>query len=185
MTIIGTPIASSDLGDESYIETTVDLESRLSDDPRASAIALAAATTAAQSWYLKKATASIDALSLKGTTYYYIDTVDPDDEEQSLQFPRIINGVACDWDDSTDAPVVPEAVKKACVEEAIALYSYYTSDGNTKRTELQAAGVKSFSVGKLSESYGPKSLSRSRGLMSEEAFRLMKPYIAGSVRPIP
>ena len=185
MTIVGTPITSSDLGDDSYIETTSDLETRLADDPRASAIAIAAATTATQAWYLKRATSAIDALNLKGTTYYYINNVDPGDDEQKLQFPRVINGRACDWDDSTNAAVVPEAVKKACVEEAIALYGYYSTTGGSKRAELQAAGVKSFSVGKLSESFGSKPLYRGRGLMSEEAFQLMKQYIAGSVRSIP
>lgn len=184
MTIIGTPIASANV-DESYIESTSDLIERLTDDPRTSAIALAEATTAQITWYLKKATTAIDSLPLKGTTYYYLDRVSPAADEQSLQFPRIINGLACDWDDAVNGPMVPEAVKKACVEEAIALYEFYSSATDQKREKLQRQGVTSYSISKLSESYKAGSTRRLRGLKSEIAYDLLKEYIAGSVRPIP
>lgn len=172
---------------DSYITTIADLETRLTSDPRPAAIALLAASDASQTWYLQKATLLIDALPLKGSTYYYIDKTSPSTDEQARQFPRVINGYAYDWDDSTSTAIVPEDVKKATVEEAIALYDFYVSSpGDQKRRKLQNQGVKSFSIGKLSESYGSVSTSAKwKGLHSQESYDLMKQYIAGAVRPIP
>jgi phosphopentomutase len=102
-------------------------------------------------------------------------------------FPRVINGRVCNWDYEANVELVPEEVMKATVEEAIALYDFYVSSpGDQKRRKLQDQGVKSFSVGKLSESYGNMSTSAKwKGLHSQEAYDFMKQYIAGAVRPIP
>ncbi len=172
---------------DSYITTIEDFEARLASDPRAAAIALLAAESATQTWYLQKATTIIDAMPLKGSTYNYIDKSDPSSDEQALMFPRVINGYAYDWDDATNAAAVPEDVKKATVEEAIALYDFYVSSpGDQKRRKLQDQGVKSISLGDLSESYGGISASAKwKGLHSQEAYDLLKSYIAGAVRPIP
>jgi hypothetical protein len=176
-----TPVTNSYIAD---IET---LELMLASDPRSAAIALLVASDASQTWYLQKATSIIDNLPLKGSTYNYIDKSSPSSDEQALMFPRVINGYAYDWDDSTSTAIVPEDVKKACVEEAIALYDFYVSSpGDQKRRKLQNQGVKSFSIGKLSESYGNVSTSAKwKGLHSQEAYDLLKSYIAGAVRPIP
>ena len=172
---------------DSYIETIEDLETRLTSDPRPAAIALLAADSTTQTWYLQKATKIIDNMPLKGSTYNYIDKSDPSSDEQALMFPRVINDYAYDWDDATSTAIVPEDVKKACAEEAIALYDFYiSSPGDQKRRKLQDQGVKSFSVGELSESYGNMSTSAKwKGLHSQEAYDFMKQYIAGAVRPIP
>jgi hypothetical protein len=172
---------------DSYIETIEDLEARLASDPRGAAIALLAADSDTQTWYLQKATALIDAMPLKGSTYNYIDKSSPSSDEQALMFPRVINGYAYDWDDETSTAIVPEDVKKACVEEAIALYDFYVSSpGDQKRRKLQDQGVKSFSVGKLSESYGDvRTSAKWKGMHSQDAYDLMRGYIAGAVRPIP
>ena len=170
---------------DSYIETIEDLETRLSGDPRTAAIALAAASSSAQTWYLQRATAAIDNLPFKGTTYNYLDRSSPSSDEQDRQFPRIINGLACDWDDSTSEAVVPELVKAACVEEAIGLYEFYSSSSDQKRAKLQRQGVSSFSLGDLSESYKAGASRKLKGLKSETAYDLLKEYIAGAVRPIP
>ena len=172
---------------DSYILTIEDLETRLTSDPRPAAIALLAADSASQTWYLQKATAIIDRLYLKGSTYYLIDQVDPATGYQSRMFPRVINGRVCNWDYEANVELVPEEVMKATVEEAIALYDFYVSSpGDQKRRKLQDQGVKSFSVGKLSESYGNMSTSAKwKGMHSQEAYDFMKQYIAGAVRPIP
>lgn len=172
---------------DSYITTIEDFETRLTSDPRAAAIALLAASSGSQTWYLQKATAIIDNLPLKGSTYNYIDKSDPASDEQALMFPRVINGYAYDWDDSTSTSVVPEDVKRATVEEAIALYDFYVSSPkDRKRRKLQDQGVKSISLGDFSESYGGVATSSKwKGLHSQEAYDLMKQYVAGAVRPIP
>lgn len=172
---------------DSYILTIEDLEARIGADPRAAAIALKVADSTTQTWYLQKATAIIDNLPLKGSTYNYIDKSSPDSDEQARMFPRVINGYAYDWDDDTSTAIVPEDVKKACVEEAISLYDFYvTSTGDQKRRKLQNQGVTGFSIGKLSETYGGISMAAKwRGMHSQEAYDHMKQYIAGAVRPMP
>ena len=131
-------------------------------------------------WYLQEATRHIDQLTLAGQKY---DTdVVAGVAVQALQFPRIIDGATCDWNDSTDLPIVPQAVKDACMEEAIALYSYHSSPSAGKRQELQAQGVTSYSIGDLSETYGPSTTTGPmQGLKSSAAYRLLSRYIARSV----
>ena len=174
-----TPVSNS------YITDIETLESMLASDPRPAAIALLAADSTTQTWYLQRATKIIDNMPLKGSTYKYIDKSSPSSDEQSLMFPRIINGLACDWDDSTSEAIVPELVKAACVEEAIGLYEFYTSSSDQKRAKMQRQGVSSFSIGDLSESYKAGASRKLKGLKSEAAYDLLKEYIAGAVRPIP
>lgn len=127
-------------------------------------------------WYLQEATRHIDQLTLAGQKY------DPDIVAgvavQALQFPRIIDGVTCDWNDSTDLPVVPQAVKDACLEEALAIFS----QGAGGRRDLQEQGVASYQIpGIISETFRPGAATRLGGLRSADAHRLLKTYIARSV----
>lgn len=69
---------------------------------------------------------------------------------------------------------VPQVVLDATCEEALALLDR----GNSKRLQLQRQGVKSFSIGDLSETY---SSNNGKGLLSEEAKELMSPYLSGAV----
>ncbi len=101
---------------------------------------------------LISATRKIDRLPLRGTKRIY---------NQSLAFPRY-----------TDT--IPTEVAQATCEEAFAMLNTAAN----KRKELQRQGVKSFSIGKLSETFqGSQSLS----LVSEEAKELLRPWIAGTV----
>lgn len=176
MTIVGTPIASADLSDLSYITTTADFEARLEDDPRASAIALRAAATATQEWYLVRATKNIDQMPFIGYKYA---------SDQALQHPRkFITNPETDnpWGEtlSIDAygyhydTAVPEAIKAATVEEAVALYSGIALSSEFDEAALQAAGVSSFSQGKLSVSFVPGSASRYGSLHSKEAYEILE-----------
>jgi hypothetical protein len=170
----------------SYITTTELADAYFANDPRTSAIAFLALTTDQKAWYLQRATKIMDALPLKGSTYYYIDKTSPSSDEQELQFPRVINEMVVSWDDSTSAAVVPQEVKDACCEESLALYGFYVSSpGDQKRRKLQDQGVTSFSIGKLSETYGGiGAAAKWKGLHSQEAYDLMKQYIAGAVRAL-
>ena len=170
----------------SYITTTELADAYFANDPRTSAIAFLALTTDQKAWYLQRATKIMDALPLKGSTYYYIDKTSPSSDEQELQFPRVINEMVVSWDDSTSAAVVPQEVKDACCEEALSLYDFYVaSDDDQKRRKLQTQGVSSFSLGDLSENYGGISAaSKWKGLHSQESYDLMKQYIAGAVRTL-
>jgi hypothetical protein len=123
---------------------------------------------------LKRATKLIDRQPLVG-----IKAVD----SQTLEFPRAIQTdynrrdlpivhtyFSSDWYVQTETP---DEVKNAQVEIALQY-----ADGVPKRVELQQQGVKSFSLGKLSESYGAGSEHR---IISTEAKELLRPYLAGGV----
>lgn len=110
------------------------------------------------------------------------------DQAQALAFPRCYPPTGLPIppaQNSFDDPLyagwycesdVPQAIKDAVCEEALALVSI----GKSQRLELIAQGVKSFSLGRLSETFGaaPKGLG---GLLSLEARELLRPYVAGAV----
>lgn len=123
---------------------------------------------------LKQATRIIDRQPLKGRPVYL---------GQPLAFPRcylapgappsqyrfdLLPGWWCETE-------VPQAVKDACCEEALALLER----GNSQRRKLQQEGVQSAGIGNLSETYAPGS---GRGLLSQEAKELLRPYLAGAVQ---
>lgn len=152
---------------DSYIESDAELEALIGADPRAAAIALKDLAAASQCWYCQEATRRIDALPLAGRKY---------DTDQPRAFPRIIG-----WNSSTSLAIIPSDVIRACMEEAIALYLYYSSPSAGKRQELQSQGVTSYSIGKLSETFGHASACQARGIQSQEAYRMLSKYIARSV----
>lgn len=135
--------------------------------------------------YLKKATKKIDRQILRG-----IKAID----SQTLEFPRAIHsndrfynnnvvGVSVNrYDNYIVESEVSEAVKAAQVEEALSISINGNSISN--RQSLQQQGVKSFSLGDLSETYGTGLASgfNSTVLASSEAKELLKYYLAGSVR---
>jgi len=105
---------------------------------------------------LRQATKEIDRQLLKGRKA--TDT-------QELAFPR--------YPDEE----VPETVKEACCEIALALLER----GNSQRRKLQQEGVQSFTLGNMSETYTPGA---GRGLLSQEAKELLRPWLLGSVNII-
>lgn len=69
---------------------------------------------------------------------------------------------------------VPQRVIDACCELALHLLT----SQNDPRRQLQEAGVTRFTLGELTEEYGPTGLKQ---LLGPAAYRLLKPYLAGSV----
>ncbi len=102
---------------------------------------------------LRQATREIDRQPLTGRKAA---------DDQALAFPRYPD---------TEAP---EAVKEACCEEALALLER----GNNQRRKLQQEGVQSFSLGNMSETY---TAGAGKGLLSQEAKELLKPWLIGAV----
>ncbi len=105
---------------------------------------------------LRQATKEIDRQLLKGRKA--TDT-------QELAFPR--------YPDTE----IPESIKEACCEIALALLER----GNSQRRKLQQEGVQSFTLGNMSETYAPGA---GRGLLSQEAKELLRPWLLGSVNII-
>jgi hypothetical protein len=108
---------------------------------------------------LMLATSRVDAQILVG-----IKT----DSTQKLEFPRMI--------DCEKQAAVPEAVKQAVCEEAFDLITR----ANSERAKLQRDGVKSFSYGNVSETFGSMPFAGTK-LYSSEARLLLRPYLAGRV----
>lgn len=113
---------------------------------------------------LKEACRRINRLAFKGAKA---------DETQLLAFPRkmpMFNRVGVIG--FTSDTGIPEEVKAAQCEEALALLKY----GNSARTKAQELNVIRVSFGEVSEEY-----KASLKLMSKEALELLRPYIAGAV----
>jgi len=133
---------------------------------------------------LEEATRRIDSLPLRGKRYEdkYIKNgtqkdTNSDGLTQTLEFPRYIDGVICDWDAGTKLPIVPNQVLWACLEEAIAILA--AGSGSLK--DLQEQGVSSMSIGgKLSYTF--VAGAGNSGLQSAAAKRYMRKYIGAEVR---
>ena len=97
------------------------------------------------------------------------DSLSPSDPAQVLSFPRKKDR------NSSGAYAIPERVKKAQYEEALALLSFGAEQ--SRRAALQAAGVSSFSVDGLSESYREGAGVGSNSLASTDARKLIAPYL--------
>lgn len=160
----------------SYIASDTILEAMIGDNQMTAAVALKAASTSSQAWFCQEATRHIDALPLRGRKYDLEITAGIPD--QLLEFPRIIDGITIDWNNSTNEAIVPADVKQACLEEAIAIIEA----GSGGRRALQEQGVQSFSLGRgeLSETFVP-GVGRSI-LLSRRAYDYMCRYIGAAVR---
>jgi hypothetical protein len=123
---------------------------------RLHADAWAEASDADKDKALAMATKAIDRQPLSGRKT---------DTAQTLAFPR-----------HPDTEV-PDAVKEACCEEALVLLER----GNSQRRKLQQEGVQSFTLGNMSETYAPGA---GRGLLSQEAKELLRPWLLGGVNII-
>lgn len=114
---------------------------------------------------LKEATRRINKISFKGMKA---------DPGQILQFPRIIVNIGqrIGFFGVIEQPTIPDEVKAATCEEALALLKY----GNSARTKAQEQNVVRVTFGDVSEEYAGYGK-----LLSKEALDLLKPYIAGAV----
>lgn len=155
-------------------------------DARLFADTWASATADQQSQALVMATRAIDRQVITGAKKT---------DEQLLQFPRrytykihdiwqkwftdnivdtfetlYIEGAT--WWAETD---VPQEVKDATCEEALATLMFY----NSPRFKAQRQGVKEMYVGAVREMYEPATFGR--GLLSIEARELLRRYMAGGV----
>lgn len=129
------------------------------------------ASAGVQERYLKTASRRVDALPLIGQRY------DPD---QSLEFPRRYVDWSTDADTDNDGnPDVPERVKDAVCEEAIALYLGDTAEKTPILKNVSVEGI-SFS---LADTDIPEARDM-KGLASLEAFRIMERYISDSTEVI-
>ncbi len=90
------------------------------------------------------------------------------DINQSLEFPRTTTNIAF-----TDG--IPNEIIYATCEQALFLLK-----GGSKRQELQQQGVKSYSLGDLSETF-TDNLSEAQKTICPEALSYLRKYLLGSV----
>ena len=124
-----------------------------------------AATEVHKAQALATATRSIDVQRLRGRKT---------DDAQPLAFPRAIYWRGA-WNADT---TVPEAVKAATCEEALAILSQ-----DTQRAARQRECLTSVSIGDASESYYKSALARTQSgeLLSPQAKLLLRPWLLGAV----
>lgn len=156
------------VGTNSYI--TVDeadqliTENYLSTDPLR--VAWEALATGDKEVLLRRAAAQIDRLPFTGRVA---------DVNQKMAFPRkaVFN----------DSPEIPEEVKSAQALQSV----YYLDDANvtlaTTRAELQRAGVTSYKLGDLSETFGSiGSVFDTITSCSSEVLQLLNKWLMGGYR---
>lgn len=114
---------------------------------------------------LKEATRRINRLKFKGIKA---------DSGQLLEFPRQFPQVSSFAFGYVEQSDIPDEVKAATCEEALAILKY----GNSARTKAQEQNVVSVKMGDVSETYEKGRLGR---LFSQEAYELLKPYVVGAV----
>lgn len=122
------------------------------------------ALVANQEKALKEACKRMNRLAFKG---------EKTDNVQLLAFPRVmpvLNRIGVIGFNSDTG--IPEAVKSAQCEEALALIVH----GNSARTKAQEQNVIRVNFGSVSEEY-----RAARKLLSGEALELLKPFLAGVV----
>lgn len=117
---------------------------------------------------LRKATQIIDRLPFVGTK---------STTTQLLEFPRSLYTNNLDYYDDSSVYVQPDPPQN--VLDAQCEIAFDLGQGTNDRAELQRQGVKSFSLGKLSESYGSV-----KDITSFEGRRLLAQFTAGGVRII-
>lgn len=152
-----TPVSTSsvtlEVGVNSYISTSAAITYVTNVHGGAGWLALSADD---QARTLISATSRIDGMRLKGYKA---------EDGQVLAFPRKYGN-----NTMTDQESVPDAVKHAVCEEAIALIV-------GGRGSLALEGVSEYTIGQLHE----KLTGGRRPLASDAAIRFMKPYLAGAV----
>lgn len=74
-------------------------------------------------------------------------------------------------------------LKRAVILEAVALLEGAQDTEGQQRAKLQAQGVKAFSLGSLSESYGGETKGAG-GFNSESAYKVLRPYMVTSGRVV-
>ena len=168
---------------DSYFSSTEDADAVLA--KRLGNTAWASATSATKTAALQQATSTIDALDYTGFTQ---------SSDQPRQFPRkyLIDPYEYSpWSNIlvidmygyySESANVPNKIMLACALEASALVEYYSASsgsGVINEQELVSKGVKSFSLGKLSMSFG-RSESASVGFKSNDSYNLLEEYIQNS-----
>ncbi len=170
MSFVLTPIDSATL--DSYV-TIEELEEYFAGNDRAGD--LLALTDLQQTSLLNQATQAIDNTQFRGTKYDTGITAGVPDQPRA--FPRIIDGVTLDYNSTSKLAIVPQDVKYACMEEALAIQQA----GVGGRKQLQEQGVQSFTLaGKLSETFIQGAGNHS--LQSRAARQLLRKYMGSRIR---
>ena len=122
---------------------------------------------------LNMAQQKIESIRWKGRKY---------SEDQDLQWPRYVKvrGVwkIAVYDTTTEAAIVPPFIIDAVCEEALEILR----TGNSQRRRMQKAGLSEFWLSsELKEKYNSNGSIKDTGLISWDAYNLVKSWIGGPV----
>jgi hypothetical protein len=167
---------------DSYITTVEEADTYFS--KRFGASAWTSASSANKTIALQMATRALDAMTWAGFKQ---------SSSQARAFPRKYQldpdgvnpwGAVPSIDSYGYYPVTtPQAVLDACCEEALALITFYANTAGQAREDLIEAGVKSYTLGDLSETFATPAYSR-RTLRSKEAFTLVASLLGKNTRMV-
>jgi hypothetical protein len=139
------------------------------------------ATSAEKEDALKYASKLVDSLPFVGKKY------ETDISSQPLQWPRLIktrHGWRIADLDADDNVVVPQAIKDAVCEEALAIIRAGDPDDSPRALAI-ADGVTSQRLADgTSESYNLSKSEARMGLLSPVAWRFLEPYITRGARSV-
>lgn len=165
-----TPLESVEL--DAYV-TLAELEVYFAGNDRAGD--LLALTDLQKTSLLNQATQAIDNAPFRGTKHDQGITAGVPD--QARAFPRVIDDVTLDYNSTSQLAIVPQDVKYACMEEALAIQQA----GVGGRKQLQEQGVQSFTIGgKLSETFIQGAGNYS--LQSRAARKFLRKYMGSRIR---
>jgi hypothetical protein len=181
MSIIATPIFA---GTDTYVSWN-EAQTYFSLDPRATVFV---ALSSGMLWYLQRATKIFAAIPFQGFRLLSTQEIEFPRKYEYQSLPSPYYGSIVLVDDLGyiyEGTTVPQKVKDACCEEALALYLFLADTDRTERQTMQRDGVKSYSLGgDYSETLGPSVVDRFYGLHSKEAYDLIEPYIRNSSKII-
>ena len=122
--------------------------------------------------FLTKSLMQIEALPFTGIRKY---------NGQALEFPRTRADVAQTLVGDI-ASEIPLSVKFAQIDNAIAMFNIAENSESKQRATLQRNGVKSFSLGEFSETYGNNSSILVYDVADQNVISYLKNWLSGSYK---
>jgi hypothetical protein len=154
-----------------YYVTVADITTYVSTATRAAP--WTAASDADKAEALRQAHNAVEALSFIGQIY---------DEDQDFNWPRKLltrrGWQYLDWDDDAGEAIVPQIVKDAVCEEALARVTIWASE----RYQMVEDGVRSFEIPNQREVLNPRAFRPMFGLFSSIALSMLHMRMARTTR---
>lgn len=128
--------------------------------------------TSGKEMLLRKSLMQIEALPFIGKRKY---------NGQALEFPRTTGSVQVALPNDI-ASEIPSFIKFAQIDNAIAMFNIAENSESKQRANLQRSGVKSFSLGEFSETYGDNSSVLVYDVSDQNIIAYLKQWLSGGYK---